>query len=121
MPDTLDKMYTKFHVWLIFSFEIIEKVYVILDRPSYIYRYLYVVIKFLIDKNELKAAQVEEGLRVSISRNARDCRVPAEIHHSNSKGYPRMVRSTDGKRVKRNPSQISNWLECFCLKSHGTH
>ena len=28
-------MYTKFHMWLIFSFKIIEKVYVILDRPSY--------------------------------------------------------------------------------------
>ena len=38
----------------------------------YIY-YRYVVIKILINKNELKAAQVEEGLRVSISRNARDC------------------------------------------------
>ena len=35
MSDTLDNMYTKFHVWLIFSFKIIEKVYVILDRPSY--------------------------------------------------------------------------------------
>ena len=28
-------MYTKFHMWLIFSFKIIEKVYVILDHPSY--------------------------------------------------------------------------------------
>ena len=29
-------MYSKFHVWLIFSLKIIEKVYVILDLPSYI-------------------------------------------------------------------------------------
>ena len=30
-------MYTKFNVWSIISLKVIEKVYVILDRPSYIY------------------------------------------------------------------------------------
>ena len=34
-PGTSNNMYTKFYVWLIFSFKIIEKVYVILDSPSY--------------------------------------------------------------------------------------
>ena len=30
-------MSAKFHIWLVFSFKNIEKVYVILDRPSYLY------------------------------------------------------------------------------------
>ena len=36
LPYTLNNMYTKFHMWLIFSLKVIVKVYVILDRPSYV-------------------------------------------------------------------------------------